>query len=227
MKISIIIPSVYRPASLRRCVEAVLLTAPECEIVCALSSGDDASREAMDAYPVSIMDKHPPLTGAQLAVNAGAQAASGDVLVFIGDDCVAEAGWLEEALSALSKLPDGDGVVGLNDRQRGARDGQRFATHFLTTRAYCLRHNGGVFWTPHYYHYYTDVELCERAHALGRYVWVAGAVVRHEWRKHRDRVSESALPHFHADQDLYHRRKTAGFPNDYPAILKYAERSAI
>ena len=216
MRVSVIIPSIYRPVELRRCVEAVLATA-DCEVICSLSRGDDESRATLRGLHVVVTAEHEPLTGGTIAVNEAARVATGDAFAFIGDDCVPQHGWLETALETLGSFPEESGVIGLNDQRRGPYDGRKFATHYLVTRDFCLRYNGGVLWCPHYWHYYTDVELCARARALHRYHWSERAVVRHDRRS--DAVIAAALPHYENDKRTYHTRESTGFPTDYDVIL--------
>lgn len=215
--VSVIIPSVYRPARLRRCVEAVLRTYPPADVICSLSFGDDESRAALAGLRVRITDNHPPLTGAVRAVNEALELALGNYIAFVMDDSLPEMGWKEEALWEMARLPEASGVVGINDLVRGPRDGDRFAVSMIAARQYLVDFNGGVFFTPHYFHYYCDIELCERASAVGRYIWAERSVIRHE--RGKDKVTDSALPKYGLDMALYNQRRQAGYPSDYQAVI--------
>lgn len=221
MTVSILIPSTDRAEKLGRTLASVAETVGgiSVEIVCSLSYTDPESLALVAGLPVVVTAKHAGLTGAVRAWNEAAAACRGDVLAMIGDDVICLPGWLERALTSLESL--GDGVVGMNDLNR--KDGRRFATHIVTTRHYCQQHNGGVLLCPAYTHYYPDVEICERAGKLGKYVFNPDAQVDHQhhlFGKHDgDHVYQWALTHYERDQRMYERRRAAGFPNDYEAIL--------
>lgn len=222
MRVSVIIPSLRRPVSLLRCVKAFLTNSDvegiELEIVCALSRGDTVSHETVAKLGVVLAMESEPLTGAVLAVNAGAQAATGDILVFSGDDCIPFPNWLRAAITCFSMLPDSSGVVGLNDLQRGSRDGKRFATHHMATRAFLLEHYGAAFWCPHYKHYYTDVELCEVAARTGHYIWCEDAILAHN--RVEDEITTAGKTFYRDDMQLYETRRKVGFPVNWEPILK-------
>jgi len=221
MKISILIPSTDRADRLCQTLASVFETTRgfSAEMVCSLSATDHESLSLVAGMPVVVTARHAGLTGAVKAWNEAAAVCTGDVLVMIGDDVICQPDWLKHALVSLTRL--GDGVVGMNDL--GRKDGHRFATHVVTTRRYCQDHNGGVLLCPAYVHYFPDIEICERATALGLYVFNPNAQIDHQHhlfgKTDGDHVYQWALTYYDKDHATYDRRKAAGFPDDYKAIL--------
>lgn len=233
MRTSVIIPTRGRAEQARACVEGLLETIQGHDAEVVLVVDNDSMAPTRHEYrfgrPVRLLwgaDQN----GAVACWNVGARAADGDAFVLGADDLVFTPGWLDAALATLAKLPDGSGVVGLNglDRNGGLDD---FASHFLVTRDYCERFNGGVFVCPHYRSYYVDIEIHRRARALGRYAWAKDAIVEH--RHHAvgkadvDSTYTLAAPNMALDGEIYAERQAAGFPDDYAPILapRLAERA--
>ncbi len=104
---SVVIPTYGRPAQLARLLASIVpaeLSSDEPEVVVV----DDGSAphtydEVQAAYP-SVIWLRQPRSGPATARNTGWQASTGDVVVFIDDDCVLAAGalsLLQEALTVL------------------------------------------------------------------------------------------------------------------------------
>lgn len=136
--------------------------------------------------------------------------AQGEMVMFLGDDTIPQPGFLREALAAMEALPDGWGLVALND---GIHNG-RLATHWLAHKK-LLEHTGGEFFHTGYSHCFCDRELTDIAQSLGRYVYAEKAVIVHD---HPHRTREEYDEHykrayakevFEADKRLYLRRKIA------------------
>jgi hypothetical protein len=93
---------------------------------------------------------------------------------FIGDDTLPNPGFLKHALDDMARLPDGWGLVGLNDRT-----GRDLATHWVASKK-LLPLIGGEFFHTGYWHCFCDVELQERCAFMGRYIYSRRAVVIHD-----------------------------------------------
>lgn len=102
-----------------------------------------------------------------------------DWVMFLGDDTLPEDGFLEEAVNAVSLLPEFDlykwGMVGLNDE---IHDGNQLATHWMCHKN-VLGFTGGEFFHTGYKHQYCDRELIDIAKANNFYVWAEKAKIKH------------------------------------------------
>lgn len=105
MTFTVLVPSYRRPESLVQCLEALLsgTRLPE-EIVVVLRDIDTASHEALAGWlgergerpsGVALRKAVAERPGQIVAMNAGLEAASGDVVCFIDDDCIVRPDWLE------------------------------------------------------------------------------------------------------------------------------------
>ena len=92
MSVSVIIPLFNNYDMTVDCIESI--TQP-CELILV----DNASTDATQAMPVTI--RNDTNTGFAHACNQGAEAATGDVLVFINNDMVAHDGWLAPLVEQL------------------------------------------------------------------------------------------------------------------------------
>lgn len=101
-RVTVVVPTRDRPASLRRCLAALARQEPvPLEVIVA----DDGSRDA--AAVRALVDSTP---GARLirlegrgpahARNAGADAAAGEVVCFTDDDCIPQPGWARALAAA-------------------------------------------------------------------------------------------------------------------------------
>jgi GT2 family glycosyltransferase len=106
-KCSVIIP-VYNKASLTgQCLDALLARPPEhvdCEILVVDDVSTDGTPQLLAGYGDRIrVLRHTTNSGFATACNDGAAAASGDYLVFLNNDTIPQAGWLD----ALARYADG------------------------------------------------------------------------------------------------------------------------
>ena len=107
LDVSVVVCTVDRPYALERCVRALLDGAqPPAEIVVVDQSGTGACADiAPGVVCIPAADK-----GISRARNAGAAAATHDVLAFTDDDCIATPEWLRALANAYAD--DVDGVTG-------------------------------------------------------------------------------------------------------------------
>lgn len=102
---------------------------------------------------------------------------SHDWVMFLGDDTIPQPGMVAEAFAAAEeKLPDGWGLVGIND---GHNEGSLLATHWMAHKN-LLQMLGGEFFHTGYRHGYCDHELTARCAAAERYVYAAAAKLIHD-----------------------------------------------
>lgn len=154
--VSIIIP-IIRPDRVWKCITAIKANAgiDDYEIVTA----EDTKR-----------------IGCPLMVKGLVEETEGDLVCFLGDDTVPQPDFLLNALAAMQTLPDGWGLVGLNDEHH---NGNKLATHWLADKRLLPLLDGEFFHTG-YKHTQCDRELTLRCQQMGRYIWAKDAVIIHE-----------------------------------------------
>ena len=104
--ISIIIPALNEELQIIRCIDSIRSEGFSGQIIVADGDSSDWTRElALSRAGVEVIDS-PRGRGAQM--NAGAAAATGDILLFLHADTVLEQGWSKELFSVL----DGQSAVG-------------------------------------------------------------------------------------------------------------------
>ena len=116
LRLSVVVPTVGAASALARCLDALLTGAVRpAEIVVVDQSGGSVIAGMLDDRRATFPDlRHlvEERRGLSAARNAGARAASGDVIAFTDDDCVPTAGWVAAALDAFRGLPGLAGVTG-------------------------------------------------------------------------------------------------------------------
>lgn len=107
--VSILIPTHDRAEILGRSLESLralhLVGGVAVEAVVIANACSDATeetvREKMDSFPFPLRLATEPVPGLNLARNAGARVAQGEILAYLDDDAFVEAGWLEGLLAAF------------------------------------------------------------------------------------------------------------------------------
>ena len=106
--ISVLLP-VVRPEKAQRCIEAIRKNSDG--VVHEIVREEDAER-----------------IGCPKMVKKLADRAFFDWVLFLGDDTIPQEGFMAEAIKHIDDLPDGWGLIGLNDLHW---DGNVVATHWL------------------------------------------------------------------------------------------------
>jgi glycosyltransferase involved in cell wall biosynthesis len=125
MKISVVIPTWRRPVPLRRCLGALSKqTRLPDEVLLVVRADDDETRAVVDevelALPIEVVT--PPADGVVSALNAGFDAATGDLIVITDDDTEPRPDWLARiephflADARLGGLGGRDQIVGSTER---------------------------------------------------------------------------------------------------------------
>lgn len=109
--VSVVVPSFRRPQGLSRCLKGLALSGrkPD-EVIVSVRRGDDATEavvQASDGAKIAWVDE----PGVLAAMHRGVERACGDVIVFLDDDAVPHADWLERILREFGE-PDVGGVGG-------------------------------------------------------------------------------------------------------------------
>ncbi len=115
-EVSIIIPVRNNLHYTRKCLESVQATAPEIplEIILVDNASDDGTKEFLEEKTASgelLAIRNDPPQPFAASCNRGAEAASGDFLLFLNNDIVAFPGWLE-AMLHTAKRYERIGAVG-------------------------------------------------------------------------------------------------------------------
>ena len=107
VKATVVVPVHGRAGLTRRCLEQVLADLPpDCEVVVVDDASPDETPQVLADFGKSIRVLRLPENGGYgAACNAGAEGASGDHLVFLNNDTVPEAGWLEALLRHAGENP--------------------------------------------------------------------------------------------------------------------------
>lgn len=116
-EVSVLVPTADAPARLDACLRSIAETTPATgaiEIVIADAGTNDDGARVADRWSRQLALRHvraDPDRGAIGAVNPGAEAARGELLVVVSDDTHVLTGWLRPLVRTLRSEPD-VGVVG-------------------------------------------------------------------------------------------------------------------
>jgi len=130
-----------------------------------------------------------------------------DNVCFLGDDTMPTQNFLKEALVAMQELPDGWGLVGIND---GVRINS--AAHWVASKKLLPYLNNEFFHTG-YTHSWCDNELKDIAEKIGRFIWAEDSQIIHEHPIAGDNVDMEDYANVYAqeriekDEVLYRRRR--------------------
>lgn len=112
MRLSVIIPTFNRQAVLERCLRALQAqTYPDFEVL-VVDGGNDGTRQMVAQDFPAVRYLRDPRSGPSAARNMGVEHASGDVVVFTDDDCLAPPDWLARLADGYVRHPDVHGVAG-------------------------------------------------------------------------------------------------------------------
>jgi glycosyltransferase involved in cell wall biosynthesis len=107
-RFSIIVPTRNRVAQLHRCISAIAaLEYPpdQFETIVVDDGGDIANRDSLPASPAPVRVLCQEHAGPAAARNRGAEAATGEFLVFLDDDCAPRPDWLRALEAAVRRWP--------------------------------------------------------------------------------------------------------------------------
>ena len=150
-----IIP-IIRPDKAKRCIAAI------------------NNNAGIDDYEI-VVEEDVARVGCPVMVKRLVDRSKGELVCFLGDDTIPQPNFLRNALRAMATLPNGWGLVGLNDQYH---NGNKLATHWLADKR-LLPFLDGEFFHTGYKHTRCDRELTLRCQRLGRYVWAKDAIIRH------------------------------------------------
>lgn len=141
-----------------------------------------------------------------------------DVYIVGADDLEAQDRWYENLLPFLD--PSRALLVGIND---GIQNPSSYPTHFAVTRRFITDLNGGVLVCPHYWSWYADIEIWNRAVRAGAYSFANDSYLLHRHVNYtgaaKDETARRAERHQLNDSNIFEDRKLRGFPDDFQRIL--------
>ena len=156
VSISVVIPVFNEAAHIERCLSAIPVGAPVCEVIVADGGSTDETVGIARAKGARVIHSE---KGRGIQIAAAAQAAKGDVLLILHADSVLRAGAAERIIRALSAAPDAAGgcfgmafegggiatrwIARLNNL-RAMVTGIAFGDQAQFVRAEALRRIGGV-----------------------------------------------------------------------------------
>jgi GT2 family glycosyltransferase len=114
IRVSVVIPTCNRPAVLANCLRSVVGQVSgndpiplECyEIIVADDSEEGSAKRALAELFPNVLFVAGPKRGPAANRNAGASCASGEILIFVDDDCICSDRLIESYLQAASANPD-------------------------------------------------------------------------------------------------------------------------
>jgi glycosyltransferase involved in cell wall biosynthesis len=105
MDLSVVVPTLNGRDQLRGCLDAVADQAPDAEVVVVNGpSADGTTGMVTDRDDVDVLIEVASRT-VTVARNAGIDAASGDVIAFVGDELRVESDWLAAVVDGLTEAP--------------------------------------------------------------------------------------------------------------------------
>lgn len=225
MNVAIILPSLNRPAKLKRNLGNMLMQMLPAGVdrlivslaiqrtdVQTLTVANDLAVLWADSDTDIIVAMRDSGTTCVQGFNIGYAAIKGlaDWYVLSSDDQVYQPGWLAEALKVADET--GAQVIGFND---GHTDIAHYAPHYMMHKDFIADHMGGQFVPPEYQTWWFDREVCEKAQAVGLYAPAWAAHVEHQhpdWGTAEiDDTHREAMPGRAADKLLYEQRRAVQY----------------
>jgi hypothetical protein len=221
-RVCILLPTRFRHDGLRRVLDSLASTAPDCIVIVATDPEDPMSRLIATTYHCVIATCPDNKLGCVVAWNWALRHALTTSLAFVSaaDDVVFQPDWLERSLQALHEMGD-SGLVGFNDdKLRYYGTSYWWATHYMMTRDFIIDHLGGVFCPPVYRNDYTDWEVSAIAIRADKFRMCEDAHVTHLWKgPDGDETYSLAKEHRKESKLIYEQRKAKGFPITWKPIL--------
>lgn len=221
MKVSIIVPTLNRPRLLEKLIANIQATtlADNYELILLIEDDDIDTWNFINKTPIpapiyyyAIPTQSTPIA----AWNIGLKKSQFPWLLLGADDIEFTPHWLEDALGTPNQ-----GFLALPEKEGGNPD-LNWEPHFMATRAWLKEFQHGVLTIPHYYHWGTDVETCDRASNSGTFVRARTVIAHNHWMKNASLIDETyqkAQPYYNRDQMLYQTRRSMGFPNDFESVI--------
>ncbi len=119
VEVSVVIPTFNRSQELKRVLDSLLqqsIDSEHFEIIVVDDAGSDDTRSVVEQFKKkkkeTLYIKNEKNVGPGVCRNIGAKKASGIILAFIDDDCIASKHWLREILASFREVPSAKLVYG-------------------------------------------------------------------------------------------------------------------
>lgn len=218
-KLSAILPTKGRGEQAVRCINRFYETTADFETeLFVIAHPEPETVEAFKKLPknqniyVEFVDIRP-----LQAYNYAVQKATGTHFFDFDDDAWFSDGWLDEVKKVFDEHPQAYVKI------RGDNS-DYWAERAIGNRELYIQVLGGVLSIPHYHSQYNDREKSDRAIAAGVF-YESDAYIEHRtWTNGKaalDKTYEEGGKMYAAvDHGTYIGRLAAGFPNDYPVVIK-------
>jgi len=193
---SIVIPVWNGATVIADCLDSVYAHAGDelLEVICVDNASDDESAALIaDRYPQVRLLCQPVNLGFAGGVNAGMEAAQGNVFVLLNQDCMVHDGWLKTLVQALQDRPQ-VGIAGCT----------------LLNADGTLNHTGATISRPFAYGQHLT-EADENQTLSMDFVTGAAVAIRREVWNRVGRFDEGFYPAYYEDADFCYRARRQGF----------------
>jgi glycosyltransferase involved in cell wall biosynthesis len=159
-KVSIVIPTLGREEKLQRCIDAIKRNANYPE----------------ELYEIIVeRDSFENRQGVPKTLKSGVEESTGEMIMYLGNDCIPEPNFLILAvLRMIKEFPGRDGLIGLNDGDCN----KNIAKHWLASKKLLTMLDGEFFCTQ-YHHVGVDNELTARCKKMNKYIYCDESKIIH------------------------------------------------
>lgn len=221
MKLSACMPTRGRGGQVVRCVQNFYETTAGHDVEMVVVSHPDDAVEKLRALSFPKLQVHVADCSAIEGWNIAASFATGDFLKVYDDDLWSTPSWLDNAEMMHRDLGSPDLLyMGLWDEHRHVPDS--LFTRAIGTRKFFKEVCGGVLTIPAYKSWYDDNEKFDLAKLNHCAAYCPQSVIEHHhpcngygW----DSTYQIGASRQHNDEQVYYRRKSAGFPKDYTPVF--------
>lgn len=107
--ISVVMPTCHRPHDVERALSSIAhVEYPSWDMLVVDQSDDTVTRDIVQRYARTLPQigyRHLRIKNCSYARNVGIEATSGDILVFLDDDCTVKPDWLTQIVAVLDRHP--------------------------------------------------------------------------------------------------------------------------
>ena len=146
--------------------------------------------------------------GAPKMVAKLTKRAKYDLVLFLGDDTLPEAGFLKAAIEKMETFPDGWGVVGLNTQDIRKGKAGNPSAHWMAHKKMLEYLPDKSFFSTEYNHGFCDVELKDIAEELDRWVFAEESRIEHVHPINRTAEYDKGYQRVYSEENTSHDQKT-------------------
>lgn len=216
IELSIIVPSLNRAYQLEASLKELRHTVIDLpvEILPILDRSDYLAQRVLERNQFSFIETPDNMTAIE-KWNIGSKLAKGDWLMIGADDCI----WQENWYDAFS-YPNYGFLAFLDGNERVIN--QEWGPHYAATRDWLKAHQNSTLCVPHYKSWGIDLEIAARAKRSNTLVIAKTKVRQNHYlfgTAKMDSTAEKGKLNWRSDLELYKKRESEGFPNDWERVL--------